>query len=360
MISTKNGQNKQMKKLLIISTNSIHLFNFYRLVKSGFESVEIVTNKINPNLDYGDTPVHCISFSLRNPVRFYNSCRSLKRIIKRFQPDIIHSQQITTNSYLAVRAGLKTKTPVVVTAWGSDILLTPTLGMLYRKMVHYILQNGSAFTADANFVAEKMDELAGKNLKTTLANFASVEISENPAKENVIYSNRLMNKLYRIDAVIRAFALFLKNENRKEWKLIIAGTGEEFPALQELSESLNVADSIEFAGWLNHDENKSNYERARIFVSVPESDGTSISLLEAMGAGCIPVVSDLPANREWITHGENGFVVSDFSDNFFEDALKINSINAVSINQELIKNKATFKANQEAFLSVYKKYFSTK
>ena len=152
--------------------------------------------------------------------------------------------------------------------------------------------------------------------------------------------------------------MFLKNEERKDWKLIIAGTGEELATLQKLSKSLNIADNIEFTGWLNHNENKSIYEQARIFVSIPESDGTSISLLEAMGAGCIPIVSDLPANREWITHSENGFIVNDFKSNFFEEALKINSAKAISINQELIRNKASFKANQDAFLSVYKKYIS--
>src|SRR5436190_4621945 len=34
-----------------------------------------------------------------------------------------------------------------------------------------------------------------------------------------------------------------------------------------------------------------------LFVSVPSSDGTSSSLLEALAAGCLPVLSDIPANR---------------------------------------------------------------
>ena len=29
-----------------------------------------------------------------------------------------------------------------------------------------------------------------------------------------------------------------------------------------------------------------------------------------MGSGVYPVVTDIPANREWITNGENGFLVS--------------------------------------------------
>jgi glycosyltransferase involved in cell wall biosynthesis len=46
-----------------------------------------------------------------------------------------------------------------------------------------------------------------------------------------------------------------------------------------------------------------------IYVSTSLSDGTSVSLLEAMAAGGFPVVTDIPANREWIKDGENGFLV---------------------------------------------------
>ena len=48
---------------------------------------------------------------------------------------------------------------------------------------------------------------------------------------------------------------------------------------------------------------------ADIAVSVPSSDGTPVSVLEAMACGAAPVVSDLPSLREWITDGENGLLV---------------------------------------------------
>jgi glycosyltransferase involved in cell wall biosynthesis len=51
------------------------------------------------------------------------------------------------------------------------------------------------------------------------------------------------------------------------------------------------------------------YLRAPITVSIPSSDATAASVLEAMACGSFPVVSDLPANRQLVTDGSNGLVV---------------------------------------------------
>ena len=48
---------------------------------------------------------------------------------------------------------------------------------------------------------------------------------------------------------------------------------------------------------------------ADIYVSTSPHDGTSVSLLEAMACGAFPIVTDIPANREWITQGETGFLI---------------------------------------------------
>ncbi|HOK11983.1 MAG TPA: glycosyltransferase, partial [Ottowia sp.] len=40
--------------------------------------------------------------------------------------------------------------------------------------------------------------------------------------------------------------------------------------------------------------------RCKLSISVPESDATSVSVLESMACGLAVIASDLPANREWL------------------------------------------------------------
>jgi glycosyltransferase involved in cell wall biosynthesis len=47
---------------------------------------------------------------------------------------------------------------------------------------------------------------------------------------------------------------------------------------------------------------------AAVYVSPALSDGASAALLEALATGCLPVVADIEANREWIQDGANGLL----------------------------------------------------
>jgi glycosyltransferase involved in cell wall biosynthesis len=48
---------------------------------------------------------------------------------------------------------------------------------------------------------------------------------------------------------------------------------------------------------------------ADVFVTTSRSDGANISLWEALAAGCFPVVTDIPATRQWHEAGAVGLAV---------------------------------------------------
>jgi glycosyltransferase involved in cell wall biosynthesis len=245
---------------------------------------------------------------------------------------------------------------VILTAWGSDVLLLPREGFLKRKMVGYVLQHADAFTSDSEYMAGEMRKMMRDDRKEILvANFGINVPVTGGEKENVIYSNRLHKKLYRIDKVIEGFHRFVKGGAVGDWKLVIAGSGEETGNLRGLVSGLDLDGQVLFAGWLGRDENAKYYARARVFVSIPESDATAISLLEAMASGCIPIVSDLPANREWVTDKMNGIVVRDLSENFFEGVLKMDREKIAVINRDIIAERGTKEGNRKKFIGLYER-----
>jgi glycosyltransferase involved in cell wall biosynthesis len=118
--------------------------------------------------------------------------------------------------------------------------------------------------------------------------------------------------------LIEAFAL-LPAELRKQWRVKIVGPwetafggGGESHLAELKTAAVPVADHVEFVGRV-FDEAKliEHYRAARVFVypSLAEKGETfGLAALEAMAAGCAPVVSSLACFQDFISPGENGLI----------------------------------------------------
>jgi glycosyltransferase involved in cell wall biosynthesis len=339
-----------MKKLLLIGSASIHVLNYYNLVRDYFDDACIISNEAA----FGDIPTHLVNFSIRNPIGIPSSIRKIRQVINSFQPTVIHIHQANSVAWLSMRAASGSGIPIVLTAWGDDILVHPNQNSLLRKMVVRNLFDASVLTSDSLYMAGEMQKLLPeKPLDIVVANFG-IDVAGAPGiKENIIYSNRLHKPMYRIDAIINAFARFRSTEKGKTWKLYIAGDGTESGYLKNLVYSLELDNHVVFKGWLSQEENRELYLRSKIFVSVPNSDATSISLLEALAAGCIPVLSNLPANLEWVLDGVNGHIVKNLESDFITPALDLNWDAATELNRNLIAMRATKEVNRKKYFDIY-------
>jgi glycosyltransferase involved in cell wall biosynthesis len=337
-----------MRKLLLISSNTIHTYKYLQLVEDYFDEVLLITNEKSNVYDY---PTVELNFNLKIKTIF-STVKEIKKQIELFQPSIIHIHQANSYAFFALLACRKSFIPTVLTAWGSDVLLLPKSNFLLKKMVQFNLRNADFLTSDSIYMAQEMEKIAPLKNRIIIANFGIDVTPTNCEKENIVYSNRLHKKLYRVDKIIEAFSLFYTNNNT-DWKLVIAATGTETETLKIKAAELNLEHAIEFVGWIQKEDNEQWYSKAKIWVSIPESDATSISLLEAMACGCIPVVSDLPANREWIQSGLNGIIVNDLESDFISDALKLNLAEAINMNKNRIEKDGTKASNRIKFIQLY-------
>jgi glycosyltransferase involved in cell wall biosynthesis len=94
-------------------------------------------------------------------------------------------------------------------------------------------------------------------------------------------------------------------------RLLMLGTGSLADRLMAKFEEGHVTDRVHLAGQVDYDRLADFYHAADLYLSASHSDGSSVSLLEAMACGLAALVSDIPGNREWVEPGESGWWFSD-------------------------------------------------
>jgi glycosyltransferase involved in cell wall biosynthesis len=89
--------------------------------------------------------------------------------------------------------------------------------------------------------------------------------------------------------------------------LCIVGEGPLYQKLRTLVEKLNLSDTVYFAG-LQKDV-KSFIDKSKIFVQTSSGEGLSLSLVEAISSGLVPIVTEAGSERDVIIDGINGRLI---------------------------------------------------
>jgi len=282
----------------------------------------------------------------------------LKKFIKEIEPDLINAHFIPNYGFLGA---LSKRKPLVVSAWGSDVLISSKKSFLHRLRAKYVLSKADLVTCDGMNIFQELGTLGVEKDKIVLVPMGvehkmlrecSITGGFENKEEIIILSMRSLEPVYDLKTLIKAIPLVI-NQSHKNIKFWIIGEGSQKEELVKLSLNLGIERNIEFRGYISREELEDCFQKADIYISTSLSDSTSVSLLEAMASGLLPVVSDIPGNREWIEDGENGFLfpTGDYQAlaqkivwviNDFKDIKKLRMEN-----QKIIKEKALWEENMQ-------------
>ncbi len=242
--------------------------------------------------------------------------RGLSRLLGEMKPDVLHAHYVPEYGFFAAATGFH---PLVVSAWGSDVLIDSSASPLARLISGYTLRRADLVTSNNEYMSGRLREMGVPAEKVATIVFGpdafflegpeSVNVRKPEAEHppTVISTRSLDSPLYNVDLILRAMALLRVRVPKAQ--LLVAGAGRLRPRLEALTQELGLGDSVRFLGFLDAAALRDAFASSEVYVSVPDSDGTSVATLSAMAAGCFPVVSDLPTQHEWIQDGVNGFLV---------------------------------------------------
>ncbi len=232
------------------------------------------------------------------------------------QCNLIHVHWAIPTGLIGILAGGLFRKPIVVTIHGSDFRLAMEKRSFLTRIFLYVCKKANHIICVSELYSKEIRKRgvgAGKIVTLPMGiDERFFEAGKNREEKldgqpHTVLSNRNLLPLYNVLSLIRAIPMVLREE--PQTKFIIAGDGKEKETLSREAEDLKVSSSVQFLGRVPHQEMAGLLSQADIYVSTSLYDGTSVSLLEAMGSGAFPVVTDIPANREWIRSGQNGFLV---------------------------------------------------
>jgi len=254
-------------------------------------------------------------FSLRmNRGSSLHVARTMAAIISQIKPDLIHAGPLQK---IAFPLSLTQFHPLVAMSWGSDVLLDAQSG-IGRWKAQYVLRRCDAFICDSHAVLDRADAL-GVNRENSFIFPWGIDLDQFSPGENgelrtelgweeatILLTTRNWEPIYGIDLVLEAFAQL--TNDLPELRLIMLGDGSMRNDINQAIHRFGLVDKILPVGRVPFADLPVYYQAADVYISSSYSDGSSVSLLEAMATGLVCVVSDISGNREWITHGVDGYL----------------------------------------------------
>ena len=245
--------------------------------------------------------------------------KDLKRVIAEVKPDVIHAGPVHMCAYLAELAGFKR---LVTMSWASDILHEVKLDRTLARTARYALKRTSVLVGDCQAMANKAIEVYrfpperivlfpwGVDLDLFKPNgvpYLRSELGWNDAF--VCLCLRSWEPVYGVDLVVEAFARAVREV--PYLRLLLYGSGSQNDLIRGMIASNALEEKVFLGGKVNNAELPAVYRSADVYLTAAHSDGSSVSLMEALACGLPSVVSDIPGNLEWVENDKHGWVFPD-------------------------------------------------
>lgn len=230
--------------------------------------------------------------------------------------DLIHLH--STDFFLDFLANTKFlhKKPIVLTSHGAYFhtrFLQSIKKTYFRIVTRFNLRNVSDIVCVSQHDYEMFDEIALSRKLHFIPNginyykLASLDIKKSDPNLFLTVGRLVKNK--RLDNMLKTFALVVQ-KNPAANLLILGPDGGSLSLLKQLCCQLNISNNVNFLGRVSEEDMYQYLEKASIWLSSATYEGFGIALLESMAAGCIPVVSPLPAFNYILSGTSRGYITN--------------------------------------------------
>jgi len=240
--------------------------------------------------------------------RYFLVIPRLRRLLQTLRPHILHGHYVTSAGLLSMLSGFK---PYVLTAHGSD-LAGSTQSPVWRLILRRVFAEAAFVHAGNAWLGELARQLGVPKHKLLVVPLGlKVERFRHRLPRRFepplrLISTRKLEDVYDPQTIVAGCALLWKHGIPLH--LTFAAGGSLEPTLREQTVALGMAEQVTFLGGYDYATLPGLLGNHDVYLSASRWDGTHLSLLEAMAAGLVLVVSRIPANEFWLEDGRTGLM----------------------------------------------------
>jgi glycosyltransferase involved in cell wall biosynthesis len=238
---------------------------------------------------------------------------AIKKIVRQVKPDLIHAHFIAKYGFHL--PGL-CRCPTIVSAWGDDVLILPKKSRIIHHYTKKVLEGVDLIYAVSKNIRDHIEqdfEIPPEKIRFLPFGIDTDLFAPQPGalpadmQTIEVFSNRGFFPVYDNDTLVRGFARALAQEPRL--RLTLKGDGPLEEEVRDLVASLGLSEVVTFRAKTAYSEVPLDYRKAHIFLTTSVSDGTPVSILEAMASGLPCIATRVGGIPEWVEDGTNGILI---------------------------------------------------
>lgn len=291
----------------------------------------------------------------------------LKKIIKHFNPDIVHAHYATSYGLVGALTGFH---PFVISSWGTDVMKFPNKNFVAKSILKYNFKNADLLCATSYTISEYISKITKKNVEVVPFGIDSGQFK--PAKAESLFKEedfvigtvKPLEKLYNQEQLFEAFARL--KPKYPHIRLLIVGSGSLEEKLKQKAIDLKLENDIVFTGRIPFAEVNKYYNMMKIMVNISEYESFGVSVVEAMACEVPVIVTNVGGLKEIVKNDSLGLKINNpvaeetaaaierlINDEKLRHEIAVNSRRHVLANYE-------WKSNLECMIQLYNRVLEQK
>ena len=343
-----------MKNKVLILTRDLKVHggvtNFYRIFFKNYNyndiSIQAFKQGISKNQSKRQIVLYIIKYLL-DIIRFIYILKKDPSIkIIQLNPSFFNVPIIRDSLYLLISKVFNKKVIIFYHGW-NYIFYKKIYSSIFKKKLFYMIYSKADYSyVLSNEFKDNLLNLKINRIEVTKTLFDGCLFKGYKKKKNnkplLLYSGRMQEKKGILD-ILDA----LKGLKEKHYKFSMEFMGWfinkefEYRFFQNINK-YQLNENVFYLGYQTGKNKIINYIQCDIFIFPSYFEGCPTSVIEAMAAGCFIITTDLPALKEIIRNGENGYLFKpgDTKDLINKIEIALNNYNKLSERSKGIKEEA--------------------